>query len=166
MHAQLCAGYHQGISHVISGITHIYELNAGNFSKMLFYCKKIRYHLCGMGFVRKPVPYRHARILCKILNYLLSVAAILDTVIHPSQNPGGIGDALLLSYLGAVRIKICTVHTKVRRRNLEAAAGPCTCLFKYQGDVLSAEYIVRNALFLFLLKLCGKIHKGEDLVGG
>ena len=99
MHAQFCAGDHQGISHIVSGISHIYQLTSLQISKMLTDRKHICQHLCRMIFICQAIPYRNSGIFCKFLYNILSITAIFNTIIHSSQNSGCICNALFLSYL-------------------------------------------------------------------
>ena len=159
VHAQLCTGHHKGIAHVISGISHINELEASEISLFLLDGKHIRYHLSGMGLIGKAVPDRNSRILGQLLNDDLAVASVLDTVIHTAQHSCRIGDAFLFTYLRSVGIKIGNVHAQIVGCNFKGASGPGTCLFEYKGNVFAAKLVVGNALFLFFLEFCCQINK-------
>ena len=112
-----------------------------------------------MIFIRQTVPDRNSRVLRQLFHDLLTEAAVLDSVEHPSEHPRGILDALLLSHLGACRPEVSRSHSHVVSRHLKRATCPCTVLLKQQGYVLSTPVIYRHTLFLLLLHLCRKIQQ-------
>ena len=63
---------------------------------MFFYRQEVRQDLRRMIDVRQTVPYRYAGVLCKILDHLLLVAAILDTVKKSAQ---AFAESSMLSFL-------------------------------------------------------------------
>ena len=82
MHTHLCTGDHQGIAHIVAGISHIYQLYALQMTQMLLDCQQGCQHLCGMIFVGQAVPYRYVRVFRQLLYDLLSETAVLDAVKH------------------------------------------------------------------------------------
>jgi len=101
MHAKLCADNHQGISHIVTGISHIGQLHAFDPAKLLTNSQHICQHLGRMKFIGQTVPYRNPCISCQLLYDILSKATVLDTIIHSAKNPCRICYALLFSDLGA-----------------------------------------------------------------
>ena len=51
MHSHFRTGDHQGIAHIITGISHIHQLHSPQSSQMLFHCQKRSQHLGGMIFI-------------------------------------------------------------------------------------------------------------------
>ena len=101
MHAHLRAGDHQGITHVVAGVAHVYQFHALQMAQVLLYGKQGRLHLSGMIFIGQAVPDRYVGILRQFLYDLLAEATVLDTVEHTAQDTRSIRDALLLANLGA-----------------------------------------------------------------
>mgnify|MGYP003299148054 CR=1 FL=1 len=111
VHAHLGAAHHEGIAHVIPGITHVHQLSAGEAAEMLPDGQEVGQDLGGVELVGQAVPDADAGILCQCLHDLLTKAAVLNAVIHPAQNPGSIGNALLLAQLGSRRVQEGAVHS-------------------------------------------------------
>lgn len=65
-------------------------------TELLLDSQEIGKNLSRVKFIRKAVPYGNARILCKFLNKILTVAAVLDAVKHTREHPRRVGYALLL----------------------------------------------------------------------
>ena len=164
VHAHLGTGYHVGISHIISGVAHVHQLHALQPSQMLPDGQKVRQHLSGMKFVGQSVPYRNARISGKLFHNVLTEAPVLDSLIHPSQNPRRIRNALLLTDLGARRIQIGGSKSQIMGRHFKGAAGSRARFFKNQSDVLSAKNIHRNPLFLFFLQIRREVKQVFDFL--
>ena len=164
MHAKLCAGNHQGIAHIVTGIPHVYKLHTLKFSKMLLDGKHIGNHLCRMGFIGQSVPHRNPCIFCQFFHNLLSESAIFDSIKHTSQNTCGIRNTFLFSNLGTARIKICHMHTQIMCGYLERASGSCTCLLENQCNIFSNQTVMHDSLMFLLFQLCGQIHKIQDLL--
>ena len=101
MHTHLGTGHHIGISHIIAGVSHIYQLYALYPPQMLPDGQQIRQHLCGMEFIGQAVPYRNPCILCQLFHNILPETAVFDSFVHSSQHPCCIGNAFLLPDLGA-----------------------------------------------------------------
>ena len=104
MKAQLCAGDHQGIPHVVAGIAHIYQLHASQTPQLLPDGEHVRQHLGRMIFVRQSVPDRDTCMLCQFFHDLLSISPVLNAVINTPQHSGRVGNALLFPDLGALGI--------------------------------------------------------------
>ena len=152
MHAQLCADNHQGISHIVAGISHICQLHALDPAKLFFNGQHICQHLGWMELIGETVPHRNARILSKLLHDLLTVAAIFDTFIHTAEHSRRIGDTLLLADLGSGRIEIRGSDSKIMGCHFKGASCSGAGLFKDQCHVFTLMHILcENALFLFVL---------------
>ena len=86
---------------------------------MFLYRQEVRQDLRRMIDVSQTVPYRYARVLCKILDHLLLVAAILDTVKKSAQDLCRILDALLRAHLRTLRVQIRYVSAFIVTCHLE-----------------------------------------------
>ena len=122
-----------------------------------------RQHLGRMILVSQTIPYRHACVLCQALDDLLAVTAVLDTVIHSSENSCGVGNALFLSDLRAFGIQISRSHAEIMSGYLEGAAGSRTGLLKNQSHVFAQETLVYDALFFLCFQFSGKVDEVLDL---
>ena len=131
---------------------------------MLADCQHVRQHLGRMVFIRQAVPDRDAGILRKLLNDVLSIAPVLNSVVHAAQNSRGVRDGLLLSDLGACRIQVGDMHAKVVCRNLKGASGSGAGLLKDQRDILSRMILMRDPRLLLLLQLLGAIEETKNLL--
>ena len=142
MHTQLRTDYHQGIPHVVAGISHISKLNAFDSSQLFLDRKNICQHLCGVELIGKSVPHRNPCIFCKLLHDFLAVTTILNTFIHTSEDSRRVCNTLFLSDLGTARIQIGGAHPQVMGGNLEGAAGSGTGLFKDQRHIFAPVHIL------------------------
>ena len=133
---------------------------------MLLDSHKVSKDLCGVEFVCKSVPDGNLRVLCQVLNEILTVAAVLNTVVHRCKNARSVCNSFFLSYLRALRIKVGNAHTEIHSRNLECAAGSGARLFKYKGNILSLTESVGNARTLLCLKVERKVDKTAYLLCG
>ena len=160
---QFAADDHQRISHVVACVAHVYQLDAFQMAEMLTDGQHVRRHLGRMILVSQTIPYRHACVLCQALDDLLAVTAVLDTVIHSSENSCGVGNALFLSDLRAFGIQISRSHAEIMSGYLEGAAGSRTGLLKNQSHVFAQETLVYDALFFLCFQFSGKVDEVLDL---
>ena len=137
MHAHLSAQDHQGIPHVVAGVSHVDQFHAFHSSQVFFDGQQICQHLGGMVFIGQSVPDRHAGILCQLFHDFLSESPVFDAVIDPSQDSGSVFDALFLTDLRAFRVQIGGSHAQIVGSHFKGAAGPGAGLFKDQRYVLS-----------------------------
>mgnify|MGYP006974605941 CR=1 FL=1 len=98
---------------------------------------KVGENLGRMEFVGQAVPYGNTRILGKLLNDLLTVTAVFNTVIHSAKHTRGVGNAFLFADLRSRRVEIGHAHAKVACGNLKGATGTGAGLFKDEGDILA-----------------------------
>ena len=164
MHSHFGACHHQGIPHIIAGISHICEPDILQIAEMLPYGQQICQHLGGMELICEPVPNRHPRVFCKLLHNILPVSPIFNSLKHACQNPGRIRDALLFSDLGARRVQISGPHTQVMCGHLKCAPGTGTGFFKNQCHIFSPKGVHRNPFLLFILQFCGQINQIFNLL--
>ena len=164
MKPQLRARDHQRISHVVPGVSHIYQFQSFQLSEVLPNRQHIRQHLCGVIFIGQSVPHRNTCVFCQFLHDLLTKSPVFNTIVHPAQNSRSILDALLLSHLGSCRTQVCSSHTHVMGRHLERAACTGTVLFKKQSYILSPVMIHRDSLFLLFFDFSRQIQKIGDLL--
>ena len=130
---------------------------------MLTYGQQVCQHLGGMELIGESVPYGNLGILSEFLNDGLLEAAVLDPVKHSCQDARRVCNALFFTDLGSAGIKVGSSHTKVMSRHFKGAACTGAGLFKDQGDIFSLAVTVGDALFLFILEICGQIQKISDL---
>ena len=95
----LDAADHEGIAHIIPGIPEVDQLLPLQGTEMLPDCEEVRQNLGRMELIGQAVPHRDTGIRGQLLHTGLLKAAVLNAVKHPSQNPGRIGNALLLPQL-------------------------------------------------------------------
>ena len=67
----------------------------------------------------------------------LPVAAELDSVVHPAQHGGGVGDRLLVPELGPGRVEVGDVGALVVGGDLERRPGPGRGLLEDERDLLA-----------------------------
>ena len=99
MHSKFRTCYHKRISHIVTGVSHIYELHTLKFSEMLTNCQHICDHLCRMELIGQSIPHRNSRIFCQFLYDFLSISTILNSIKYSSKYTGCIRNAFLLSDL-------------------------------------------------------------------
>ncbi len=104
MHPQFGADHHQGITHIVAGVSHVGQLYAFNPAQLFSDCEHVRQHLGGMKLISQPVPYRNAGILCQFLHNTLLKAPVLDSLVNAPQHPGRIRNAFFFANLGARRV--------------------------------------------------------------
>ena len=131
---------------------------------MLADCEHVRQHLGRMVFICQAIPDRDAGVLRKLLNDVLSIAPVFNSVVHASKDSRGVRDGLLLSDLGTCRIQVGDMHAKVVCRNLKGASGSGAGLLKDQRDVLSRMILMRDPRLLLLLQLLGAIEETKNLL--
>ena len=156
MHAHLRAADHEGVAHVVAGVAHVDELFALERAEVLLNGQEVREDLRGVEFVRQAVPDGHARIFCQLLDDRLAVAAVLDAVVHPAEDAGGVGDRLLFADLRAGRVEIRDRHAQIMRRDLERAARPRAGLLENQRSLLALAQPVGDIGLFLCLELGGK----------
>ena len=86
---------------------------------MFAYRHDVGKYLSRMEFICQAVPDRDSRVLGEIFDNRLLEAAILDTVIHSSENACRISDALLLADLRSGRVKEGGMHTEIGCSNFK-----------------------------------------------
>ena len=133
---------------------------------MFFYRQEVRQDLRRMIDVRQTVPYRYAGVLCKILDHLLLVAAILDTVKKSAQDLCRILDALLLAHLRTLRVQIRYVSAFIVTCHLEGTPGPRRCLVKQKNDIFSLQHFPLDAAPFLRLQVMSQIQHVADLLRG
>ena len=106
VHSHLGTADHQGVAHVVAGVTHVDQLAAGESSEMLADGQEIGKDLGGMELVGQAVPHGNTCVSGQLLNQLLPKAAVLDAVKHTAQHPRRIGNTLLFADLRACGIKV------------------------------------------------------------
>ena len=164
MKSQLGAGDHERIAHVIAGVAHIDQLQSFQPAEVLPDRQHIRQHLSRMILVCQPIPYRNSRIPGQFLHDLLSEAPVFDAVIHPSQHPCRVLDALFLAHLGTCRPKISCTHSHIMSCHFKGTAGAGAVLLKDQGDIFPPPVIHRDPPLLFLLHIRRQIEQVCDLL--
>ena len=125
--------------------------------------QKIRQNLGGMELIGQTVPNGNACVLRQFLYNRLTVATVLNTVIHPAQNPGGVSDRLLLAHLGAARAKVGHSHTQIRTGYLKGAPGTSAVLLKQQDNILALTELMGNSGLLLDLEIRCHVQKIADL---
>ena len=164
VHSKLGACNHQGITHVITGIAHIHQLDSLQISEMLTDGKHISQHLSGMILIGKTIPYRNSGIFCKLFYHILAKSAILDTIVHSSQNSCSVGNALFLTDLGSGRIQISTSHTKIMCSYLKGTAGSGAGFLKNKCNIFTLVIFGQLTCFFLCFQFCGQIQKIQDLL--
>ena len=163
--SHLSATDHKGVTHIVSGVAHVYEVDALQSAEMLADGEEVSQDLGGVVLVGKTVPDGDLRVVSEGLHLLLLVASVLDTVVHSAENSCGVRNALLLTDLRSRGIEIGGADTEIVCGYLEAATGTGAGLLEYENYILSLVYVVNDAVVLHLLQLCGDVEKGADLLG-
>ena len=166
MKSELRACDHEGVAHVVAGVSHIGEFPSLQFSEMLPDGQHVGQHLRRMIFIGQTVPHRNACIGAERLYDLLAETAVFDSVIDASQHAGSIRDALFLADLGSAGIQIGDMHSEIIRCDLEGAAGTGTGLLEDQSDILACMETVLFPRFFHFLQFCRAIQHIGDLFGG
>ena len=159
MHSHFRSENHQRVSGVVSCVTEIAQSDSLGTTEMFANGQKIGKHLRRMKFVGQAVPDRNLGVLREFFNDVLSEAAVFDAVKHGGKNSRGIRDRLFLSDLGARRIKVSRSHAEIVRADFKCASGARACFLENQGNILPAQAVNSNSLFLLILEICGKIYK-------
>ena len=165
VHAHLGTADHERIAHVVTGVAHIDKLNAFQITEVFLDGQEVGQDLGGMELIGEAIPDRNAGILREIFHDILTETAVFNAVIHAAQNTGGIGNTFLFTDLASGGIQISAVHSQIIGGNLKRATGTGAGLFKDQGNVFPGTAGMRNACFLFGLKVSSKIQERRDLIG-
>ena len=130
----------QRATHVVPAVAHegVDELVVG-LVRRLVHGEEVGEHLGGVPLVGEPVVDGHPGEAGQLLHVVLGVAAELDGVVHAPEHPGGVGDRLLVTELGAGRIEVGDVGALVVGGDLEGGSGPGRGLLEDQGDLLALE---------------------------
>ena len=163
VHAHLRAGYHQRVTHVVTGVSHVGHADSLQMSEMFTDGQKVCQHLGGMEFVGQAVPYGHLGIFCQFLHNILSEATIFDTLEHACQYSGSIGNAFLFADLGSGGIQISRSHSQIMGCHFKSTSGTGTGLLKDQRYILASESIYGDSFFLLILQVCRQIQQIFDL---
>ena len=166
VHAHLRAADHEGVAHVVAGVAHVDELFALERAEVLLNGQEVREDLRGMEFVRQAVPDGRARVFCQLLDDRLAVAAVLNAVVHPAEDAGGVGDRLLFADLRAGRVEIRDRHAQIVRGDLKRAARARAGLFENERGLLSLAQAMGDAGLFLCLEICGQRQKVRDLLRG
>ena len=92
-----------------------------------------------MELIGQPVPDRHAGVLGELLDDLLSVAAVLDRVVDPTQDTRRVLHRLLVADLRSAGPEVGDVGALVVGGDFERDARPGGGLLEDDGDVLALE---------------------------
>ena len=163
VHAHFGAAHHQGIAHIVTGVPHVNQLDAGEGTEVLPDGQEVSQDLGRVEFIGQAVPDRNAGIAGQVFHDLLPETAVFDSVKHTAEHPGGIGDAFLFADLAAGGIQVGAVHSQVVRGDLEGAARTRTRLFKNQGNILTGEFRVRDPGFFLLFQIRRQIQQAGDV---
>jgi hypothetical protein len=164
VHAHLGAAYHEGVAHVVAGVSGVNQLNlVERLVTALLDGHEIREDLGGVVLVGQAVPYRNARVAGEVLDEPLREASILDTMVHAAQNFRRILDRLLLPHL-AVGEK-GDIAALVPAGGLEGAPRARRGLIENENNVLALEEIASYARAFFRLEIMGKIEEIAYLFG-
>ena len=145
------------VSHVVTRVTcinqrHFVERFAG---QMLLHGEKIRQQLRGMELIGQAVPYRHASVFRQCFDNLLTIAAILNTVIHATKHAGSVFNRLFMTNLAAAWAEISNASTLVICGNFERASGTGRVFFEDERDVFTSEFGFFFTAFLIGFQLRG-----------
>ena len=114
----------------------------------LVHGQEVGQHLGRVPLVGQPVVHRHTRILGELLHLGLLVPPVLDRVVHPAQDPRGVGGRLLVPYLRSGRVEVGHVRALVERCHLERRAGPGGGFLEDQRDLLALQPLALGARIL------------------
>src|SRR5690349_19727334 len=108
---------------------------------MLLHREKVCQNLRWMGFIGKPVPYRHTSILSKFFNLCLTESAILDTIVHATKDAGGVLHCLLVTNMRAAWADVGDVSSLVERGYFESAARARRVLLEDESYLLAFQVL-------------------------
>src|SRR5690348_13263561 len=94
-----------------------------------------------MEFVRQPVPDRYTGVLRQFFYLLLREAAILDAIVHASQDASGILHGLFVANMRAAGADIGNVRSLVVSSYLEAATRAGRIFLKDECDLLTFQML-------------------------
>ena len=145
------------IAHVVTCVTcidqrHFVERFTG---QMLLHGEKIRQQLRGVKLIGQAVPYRHASVFRQCFDNLLTIAAILNTVIHATKHAGSVFYRLFMTNLAAAWAEISNTSTLVICGNFERASGTSRVFFEDERDVFTSEFGFFFTAFLIGFQLRG-----------
>ena len=99
VHSHFGTAHHQGIAHIIAGISQIYQFQSLQVAEMLLNGEEVRQNLGGVELIGETIPHGDSRILGQLLYNFLAIAPVLNAVKHPAQHSGRVRDALFLGNL-------------------------------------------------------------------
>ncbi len=145
------------IAHVVTRVTcidqrHFVECFAG---QMLLHGEEIRQQLRGVELIGQAVPYWHASVFRQCFDNLLTIAAILNTVIHATKHAGSVFNRLFVTNLAAAWAEISNASTLVICGNFERASGTGRVFFEDERDVFASESGFFFTAFLIGFQLRG-----------
>ena len=126
--------------------------------------EEVGQHLRRVPLVGQPVVDGDAGVRREFLDVGLGVAAELDGVVHPTEDPGGVGDRLLVSELRTGRIEIGDVGPLVEGGHLESGAGARRGLLEDEGDLLALETLRLETPVLRRLQRLGETQQVAQFV--
>ena len=166
VHSHQRSGKEERVRHVVPGIAEKREREVlERRSGVLFHRQEIREHLCRVGLVRQSVVDRDPGVLREDLDALLREAPVLDGVVHPAEDAGGVLHRLLVADLRTRRIQGGHAHPLVERRHLEGAAGPGRGLLENDAEVLPREAGDRARRVRGALQVAGEVEEEAELGG-
>ena len=168
VHAHLGGTHHQGVAHVVAGVTQVGELDLiQTFAlAVLQHGHEVRQDLGRVEFVGQAVPDRHTGVGPQLFDDLLAVAAVFDAVIHAAQHPGGVLHGLLVTDLGTARAEVGDLGALVEGRHFERTAGAGGGLLENQGNVLADQMLALIATVFGFLQVDGQIDHVLDFARG
>ena len=166
VHPQLRCPDQVGVGHVEPRVPEIAEHDLVQRLRHVFpEREEVRKDLGRVPFVGQTVVDRHASPACQFLGGLLGEAAVLDGVVHASQNAGGVLDGLLVAHVGAGRADEGDVSALIVGGHLERAPGTGRVLLEDQRDLLPDQPLSLPSLPLGGLELGRQIEEVADLAG-
>jgi hypothetical protein len=167
VHAELAAGGHERVAHVVAGIPQVAvgDLVQGLVA-VLAHREDVGQDLGRVELVGQPVPDRDAGELGQGLDGLLPKAPVLDAVECPPEHPGRVLHGLLVADLGPARLQVGDMGPLVVGGDLEGGTRARGGLLEDQGDVLARQVRPLVAAVLGRLELARQPHEEPQLIGG
>src|SRR5690606_8270000 len=168
IHTHLGGTDHQGVAHVVAGITQVGELDLiQTFAlAVLQHGHEVSQDLGRVEFVGQAVPDRHTGMGAQLFHDLLTVATVFDAVIHAPQYTGGVLHGLLVTDLGTAWAEVRNLSALVEGRHFKRTAGAGGGLLEDQGDVLAGQVFALIATVFGFFQVDGEIDHVLDFAWG
>jgi hypothetical protein len=162
MHAELGAGDHQRVAHVVP-VTEVRDAHAFEGLEALADRHHVRERLARVELVGEPVDDRDVRVRRQLVDVRLLEGPDHDAVEVARQDPRGVFDRLSASQLEVAGGQVEAAAAELRDPDLEADPRPRRGLLEDHPERAAGEIVMLDPLLLARLQPVGDLEKRQEV---